>query len=76
MFISKIVAGALLLNTGRQRPYTPPLEGVADKQQSGEKWLCLQVCFVERLAIEHRSPATLHTPLEGVADNEVQPAQA
>lgn len=27
-----------------------PLEGVADKQQSGENWLCLQRQFMERLA--------------------------
>lgn len=30
----------------------PPLEGVADKQQSGEKRPCLQGRFVERLAWE------------------------
>ena len=29
-----------------------PLEGVADKQQSGENWLCLQRQFMERLAWE------------------------
>ena len=31
---------------------SPPLEGVADKQQSGEKRPCLQGRFVERLAWE------------------------
>ena len=30
----------------------PPLKGVADKQQSGEKRPCLQGRFVERLAWE------------------------
>ena len=39
MFISKGVAGAA---------FEPPLEGVADKQQSGEKRPCLQGRFVER----------------------------
>ena len=43
MFISKGVAGVA---------FEPPLEGVADKQQSGEKRPCLQGRFVERLAWE------------------------
>ena len=42
MFISKIVAGALLLNTGRQRPYTPPLEGgVGQRSAAGSAIACL-----------------------------------
>ena len=47
MFISKGVAGAA---------FEPPLEGVADKQQSGEKRPCLQGRFVERLAWGRPSP--------------------
>ena len=56
MFISKIVAGALLLNTGRQRPYTPPLEGV----QSGIACLCA-LRLVSRFAClqAHKQPPAM-----------------